>query len=188
MSHCLSTQKGRNCRISLQGEVSVLLNLLKGLAKNLIRHSSMSLCAINKDNIRSVKNLHAGVFPVQYSDAFFEKVSNNDLCAALMVNGDCIGVVCCTLEIVSCTKTLYIMSLAVHPLYRCRGIGAKLLDFATSKAENHHVKLIRLHVQVSNGSAIQFYEKRGFTIVEATKNYYNRCIPADAYVMQKQLV
>ncbi|ETN74356.1 hypothetical protein NECAME_04035 [Necator americanus] len=46
----------------------------------------------------------------------------------------------------------------------------------------------RREATVSNGSAIQFYEKRGFTIVETTKNYYNRCIPADAYVMQKQLV
>ncbi|EYC25435.1 hypothetical protein Y032_0012g1892 [Ancylostoma ceylanicum] len=153
----------------------------------LYRHPSMSLCNIDKDNLRSVKNLHAGVFPVQYSDAFFQKVLNNELCAAVMLNGECIGVVCCTFEIVACTKTLYIMSLAVHPLYRCRGIGAMLLDFAIAKAESHRVPLVRLHVQVSNGSAIQFYQKRGFVIAETTKNYYNRCIPADAYVMQKQL-
>ncbi|VDM73330.1 unnamed protein product [Strongylus vulgaris] len=109
----------------------------------------MSLCSIDSDNIRSVRNLHAGVFPVQYSDAYFQKVQNNDLCAAIVVDGECLGVVCCKTEIVGCTKTLYIMSLAVHPLYRCRGIGSRLLDFAMSKAESHHVSIVRLHVQVS---------------------------------------
>ncbi|KHJ91989.1 acetyltransferase, GNAT family [Oesophagostomum dentatum] len=147
----------------------------------------MSLCSIDSSNIRPVKLLHAGVFPVQYSDAYFQKVQNNDLCTALMVEGECLGVVCSKFEIIGCTKTLYIMSLAVHPLYRCRGIGTRLLDFAVSKAESHQVSLVRLHVQVNNLNAIQFYQKRGFEIVETTKNYYNRCMPADAYVMQKRL-
>ncbi|VDK43825.1 unnamed protein product [Cylicostephanus goldi] len=108
----------------------------------------MSLCNIDTSNIRSVKNLHAGVFPVQYSEAYFQKVQNNDLCAALVVDGECLGVVCCKFEIVGCSKFLYIMSLAVHPLYRCRGIGSRLLDFAINKAESHSVSTIRLHVQV----------------------------------------
>ncbi|CAJ0598946.1 unnamed protein product [Cylicocyclus nassatus] len=152
-----------------------------------MRHVFMSLCNIDTNNIRLVKNLHAGVFPVQYSEAYFQKVQNNDLCAALVVDGECLGVVCCKFEIVGCSKFLYIMSLAVHPLYRCRGIGSRLLDFAINKAESHSVSTIRLHVQINNQNAIHFYKNRGFTILETTKNYYHRCFPTDAYLMQKQL-
>ena len=41
------------------------------------------------------------------------------------------------------------------------------------------------HVQVNNDSAIKFYERFGFEIVERKANYYKRIEPADAFVLQK---
>ena len=41
------------------------------------------------------------------------------------------------------------------------------------------------HVQINNDSAIKFYEKFGFEIVERKTSYYKRIEPADAYVLQK---
>lgn len=147
----------------------------------------MEFVPINAHNIRSVKNLHAGVFPIRYSEKFFEQILNNELCAALLFNGVCVGVVCCKFEVIACTKTLYIMSLGVHPLYRSRGIGKKLVDFAIAKARSHRVSIVRLHVQVNNTNAIEFYNTRGFSIVETISNYYQRCSPPDAHVMHKIL-
>jgi N-alpha-acetyltransferase 50 len=43
------------------------------------------------------------------------------------------------------------------------------------------------HVQVNNESAIEFYKKFGFEVVDLKKNYYKRIEPADAYVLQKNL-
>lgn len=43
------------------------------------------------------------------------------------------------------------------------------------------------HVQLNNDSAIKFYKKFGFEIVETKKHYYKRIEPADAYVLEKRL-
>ncbi|KAJ8795370.1 hypothetical protein J1605_018385 [Eschrichtius robustus] len=41
--------------------------------------------------------------------------------------------------------------------------------------------------EISNESAIDFYRKFGFEIIETKKNYYKRIEPADAHVLQKNL-
>lgn len=38
---------------------------------------------------------------------------------------------------------------------------------------------------MNNESAIAFYDKFGFEIVEKKENYYKRIEPADAFVLQK---
>lgn len=43
------------------------------------------------------------------------------------------------------------------------------------------------HVQVNNESAIEFYKKFGFEIVETKNHYYKRIEPADAHVLEKNL-
>lgn len=58
----------------------------------------------------------------------------------------------------------------------------------TASAELFMIELFRFrHVQVNNESAIEFYKKFGFEVVDLKKNYYKRIEPADAYVLQKNL-
>ena len=42
-------------------------------------------------------------------------------------------------------------------------------------------------MQVNNESAIEFYKKFGFNIVETKEQYYKRIEPADAHVLEKFL-
>lgn len=42
-------------------------------------------------------------------------------------------------------------------------------------------------MQISNDSAIEFYRKFNFEIVETTENYYKRIEPTDAFVLEKSL-
>uniref|UniRef100_A0A2K5F9W9 N-alpha-acetyltransferase 50 n=1 Tax=Aotus nancymaae TaxID=37293 RepID=A0A2K5F9W9_AOTNA len=80
------------------------------------------------------------------------------------------------------------MTLGCLAPYRRLGIGTKMLNHVLNICEKDGTfDNIYLHVQISNESAIDFYRKFGFEIIE-TKNYYcKRIEPADAHVLQKNL-
>uniref|UniRef100_A0A8C6PMW5 N-alpha-acetyltransferase 50 n=1 Tax=Nothobranchius furzeri TaxID=105023 RepID=A0A8C6PMW5_NOTFU len=67
-------------------------------------------------------------------------------------------------------------------------LGTKMLNHVLTICEKDGTfDNIYLHVQISNESAIDFYQKFGFEIIETKKNYYKRIEPADAHVLQKSL-
>ena len=44
---------------------------------------------------------------------------------------------------------------------------------------------MRLHVQAGNDSALEFYKKHGFFVVEELKNYYTDLTPSDCFILEK---
>ena len=64
-----------------------------------------------------------------------------------------------------------------------------MIRLASKHVDKYYTSLCFLgcfrHVQVNNDSAIKFYERFGFEIVERKANYYKRIEPADAFVLQK---
>uniref|UniRef100_A0A674P9H4 N-alpha-acetyltransferase 50 n=1 Tax=Takifugu rubripes TaxID=31033 RepID=A0A674P9H4_TAKRU len=67
-------------------------------------------------------------------------------------------------------------------------LGTKMLNHVLNICEKDGTfDNIYLHVQINNESAIDFYQRFGFQIIETKKNYYKRIEPADAHVLQKSL-
>ena len=98
------------------------------------------------------------------------------------------------------------MTLGCLAPYRRLGIGTKMLEHVLNVVKDDgHFTSIFLHVQINNESAIEFYKKFGFNIVETkeqyykvrkdfsrkesflTLNYLQRIEPADAHVLEKYL-
>jgi ribosomal protein S18 acetylase RimI-like enzyme len=80
------------------------------------------------------------------------------------------------------------MTLGCLAPYRRLGIGTKMLEHVLNIVkEDGNYTSIFLHVQVNNESAIEFYQKFGFKIVETKEQYYKRIEPADAHVLEKFL-
>lgn len=78
----------------------------------------------------------------------------------------------------------HIVSICVHPMYRGRGIGTKLIDII----ERIFIKVFnicryRLEVRVSNVEAISFYTKLGYNIIDRMPSYYPD--GEDAHIMIK---
>ena len=82
-------------------------------------------------------------------------------------------------------RSLRIYSLAVHPIFRGRGVGQLLMDRAVDVAYKEGLEKITLEVNISNFSAIHLYEKNGFERAGIRKDYYHD--GTDAYYMQKSV-
>ena len=77
------------------------------------------------------------------------------------------------------SKDGHLISLAVHPCYRRKGIGGSLIKKALQILFG---KRLRAEVRVSNKGALAFYRKLGFEIVGTLFNYYG---DEDALLVQR---
>jgi len=79
----------------------------------------------------------------------------------------------------------HVVSIAIHPMYRRRGIGKKLLLTLEELMRSNGIRRIKLEVSVNNEPAISLYKLMGYRIVDIIRNYYPD--GSDAYVMVKEL-
>ena len=78
-----------------------------------------------------------------------------------------------------------IISLAVDPTWRQKGVGAKLTNFLIEHFKEKGLKEISLCVRTKNKKAISFYQKLGFKILKTIKNYYRN--GDDAFLMGRKI-
>jgi len=79
----------------------------------------------------------------------------------------------------------HVISLAVHPKRRRRGIGTALMRELLRRFAEKGARVARLEVRVSNEAAIRLYEKLNFIKVGVVKHYYPD--GEDAYLMVARL-
>jgi ribosomal-protein-alanine N-acetyltransferase len=78
-----------------------------------------------------------------------------------------------------------ILMLAVREHHRKKGAGTALLSNYMENMKTMNISLIQLEVRTSNTTAIAFYKKNGFNIMETMSKFYNN--GEDAYLMQRKL-
>ena len=78
-----------------------------------------------------------------------------------------------------------IVSLAVDPTWRQKGVGAKLTNFLIEHFKEKGLKEISLCVRTKNKKGISFYQKLGFKILKTIKNYYRN--GDDAFLMGRKI-
>ncbi len=66
-----------------------------------------------------------------------------------------------------------ILTLAVHPEMRRKGLGLKLIETLRDWAKENNKEHLFLEVNATNTAAIALYQKAGFTQTGVRKNYYH---------------
>lgn len=80
----------------------------------------------------------------------------------------------------------HIMNVAVHPSYRRRGIGARLLSCMIGQARAQGLSVMLLEVRAGNHGARMLYERQGFYTVGMRRAYYSDPIE-DAVLMNLEV-
>lgn len=78
----------------------------------------------------------------------------------------------------------HVTNIAVHPDWRRRGIGERLLKQLMAEAKERGADRMTLEVRKSNWSARYLYEKLGFIVLGRRRNYYSET-HEDALIMWK---
>ncbi|MEM2003377.1 MAG: N-acetyltransferase [Nitrososphaerota archaeon] len=168
-------------RLVLQGEDSIGQNYI-------IREA-------DENDILSVMNINRVSLPENYSYAFFYSILKSYPKAFLVAefNGEIAGYIMSRVEhIFSRFERLrikragHIVSIAVLPPHRRRGLGRALLLRCLDALKNiYRCEEAFLEVRVTNKIAIGLYESIGFKIVEVAHGYY--IDGEDAYIMAIKL-
>ena len=79
----------------------------------------------------------------------------------------------------------HILDFAVHPQWRRKGIGRRILGYLIEKVRSKGIRKIFLEVRSSNLPAILLYQNAGFARIGTRKGYYSEP-KEDALIFQWQ--
>ena len=79
----------------------------------------------------------------------------------------------------------HIVTIDVHPDFRRRNIGNRLMELAEERLRARGAARIVLEVSAGNEPALRFYQKRGYIAKRFLPRYYRD--RSDAYLMEKTI-
>lgn len=153
-----------------------------------------TLRRFSPSDLEAVMNINRVCLPENYAAYFFIDTFNNlpETFIVAEVQAQVVGYIMCRLEHgFSDLKKLrfarkgHIISVAVMPEFRNRGIGQLLVEQALSALSGHNADECYLEVRINNMQAINLYRKMAFEITRTIPRYYFDGF--DAYVMTKAL-
>ncbi len=141
-------------------------------------------------DIIPVMEINLKTLPEHYSDYFYESLLA-ELPEAFLVaeiEKKLVGYIMCKIEYgfsnfkkLGFVKKGHVVSIAVLPDYRKKGIGRALVEESIAGVKLKKSDELYLEVRCSNNEAIKLYEKLGFVIKQRLKAYYRD--GEDAYLM-----
>ncbi|KZO93310.1 acyl-CoA N-acyltransferase [Calocera viscosa TUFC12733] len=155
----------------------------------------ITTASLTKNNIGTVKRINQVVFPISYSNKFYDEslaAELEEFNRLVYYNDIPIACVCCRFDRTtgSDTAKLYIATMAVLAAYRSLTIGRQTLALVLHAAAAHKspkISVVYVHVQVSNTEARKFYEREGFKVASEVKDYYKKITPANAWLMEREI-
>lgn len=96
-----------------------------------------------------------------------------------LMEGKVVGYIVASLE----SGEGHILSLAVHPGYRRRGVGSALLTKTLTLMRDSGAWQVKLEVSENNVPALGFYKSHGFKVAGRIKSYYED--GSDALLLKK---
>ncbi len=146
------------------------------------------------DDLQSVMQINRVCLPENYTDFFFVDLHQRfpETFIVAEEEGKVVGYIMCRIEVGlsnfgfgGLIRKGHVVSIAVMPQSRRKGIAQALIKRALEGMEYYKAKQCFLEVRVTNELGVSLYKKLGFEITRTINGYYSD--GEDAYVMTKRL-
>jgi len=145
-------------------------------------------------DLNAVMEINRVCLPENYSQFFYVDLFRRFPETFLVAeeNEKVVGYIMCRVEVglgdigfSGLKKRGHVVSVAVMPEHRKKGVGEALVSSAMDAMRTYNAKQCYLEVRVSNDPAIELYKKLGFEVTRTSQSYY--ADGEDAYIMTKKL-
>lgn len=157
-----------------------------------VLQQSFKLRKFTPKDLERVVHINLTCLPENYSNYFFLDLYEHfpETFIVAEENGEVVGYIMCRIEaglsgFGGFIKKGHIVSIAVLPSHRRKGVGEALIKRALEGMRLYNAKQCFLEVRVSNTPAINLYKKMGFEVKKIIRGYYSD--GEDAYLMVKEL-
>ncbi len=132
------------------------------------------------DNLSRVIEIEKTCFPDPWPySSFLMDLENDDTVTIVAeIGGEIAGFAICQIIV----DEMHLMNIAVHPDFRRKKVGHKLLEHLFYTGERYGCNVMYLDVRKSNSGAISFYDRYGFEVLYERRGYYRKP-PESALVM-----
>ncbi len=132
-----------------------------------------------KDNLKAISGIEEACFDDPYPEYFFLQLAEANPGTFLVAFKEGVAIGYAVID--RWADHYHLVSIAVHPEHRRRGIAQHLINRLESMITRERV--IRLEVRKNNKPAIQFYTKNGYKLAGVEEHYYRD--GEDALIMEK---
>jgi ribosomal-protein-alanine N-acetyltransferase len=162
--------------------------------EGLIMEETFKLRKFEPDDLQDVMRINRVCLPENYTDMFFMDLHERFPQTFIVAEQDheLVGYIMSRIEVGLSNFGLgglirkgHIVSLAVMPQARRKGVASALLNGAMAGMCNYKAKQIYLEVRVTNEAGVNLYKKVGLDTIRTIPGYYSD--GEDAYVMSKKL-
>lgn len=146
------------------------------------------------EQVKDVIDVNMKTLPEHYSDSFYYELLESfpEGFIVAQIGEAVVGYIMNRIEFgfsnikgLSLSRKGHIVSVAVLPEHRGKGLGRILVEEALKAAKEKGCKEMYLEVRVTNSIAIRLYETLGFKVVQKLYRYYRD--GEDAYLMAMPL-
>ena len=122
------------------------------------------------------------VYDSPWSQAQFTDSLNNPktLSSLLIIDDQVLGYFVATHS----PDSMDLLNICIHPEHQHQGLGTQLFDYLSQQLQALSLNTIFIEVRASNKSALLFYQKLGFNVIDSRKKYYSN--GEDAKILRLQ--
>jgi ribosomal-protein-alanine N-acetyltransferase len=145
-------------------------------------------------DLQRVTEINRLCLPENYTDTFYVDLYKRypETFIVAEENSEIVGYIMCRVEVGLSSISLggvikkgHVVSIAVMPDHRRKGVGETLVKSAMEAMKLYKAKQCFLEVRVTNDPAVGLYKKLGFEVSRTVHGYY--ADGEDAYMMTRKL-